>query len=318
MATVKKSAKKKTTKKRAPLTSQSRGAEIIRSIRSELKHVSFKRTQRVWLDTGSKELNAVLGEEDRGIPYGKIIEISGENSNGKTGIVMDLVACAQAQGAKAVWVDFENSFDPDWAARRGVDVEGLVLVSPLVGTFGKDKTTRLSTAEEMLVEAERVMATLHRLHPGCPIILAADSVAAMLVEDESSAGLDGQNMKSKMALPTMLSGLLRRWTGLLQVYNALAIFINQLRISPMKWGDPTYTPGGKALPFYAHVRVRMKRAKKGGRLKRAGKTVGIKAILRNDKNKAGGIEGAECGFKMYFDGRSQFFAASEIEEDDDE
>lgn len=307
MATKKKSAAPKS---KAPLV----GAKLVEAVRSRLSHISFKWTPRRWLDTGSAELNGVLGDPEKGIPYGKIIELSGENSNGKTAIAMDLMAAAQADGAFGIWVDFENSFDPEWAGKRGVDTENICIISPMVGQFGKEKERRLSTAEEMLMEAEQVMLTLHKQFPDTPMFLVGDSIAAMLVAEEAEAGLDGQNMKSKMGLPSMLGGLLRRWTGLLQVYNCTACFINQLRINPMAWGDPTYTPGGKALPFYAHVRVRLKRAKGKGRILKAGKMIGIRGTLRNDKNKAGGIEGEVCGFKMYFDGRSAFLPASEVED----
>lgn len=285
-------------------------------IREKMGHLTHERPARVYLDTGSPELNAVLGEREAGIAFGKIIEISGQSSTGKTAIALDLAATAQtANEAHVLWLDFENSFDQpltaeqnNWYQRRGLmchkGATNFTLIQPYVGLFNNEKTPRLATAEELLGEAEAVLVYQSRKKK--PIIAVVDSVTGMLPEEQSNAGIGGQNMRTTMALPVLLGDLLRRWTGLLPEYDALAIFLNQLRTKPgISFGDPNYTPGGNALPFYAHSRVRMRRVK-GGRVLRKGRMVGLKGILLNHKNKSGGIEGEECGFRIFFDGRSQF------------
>jgi recombination protein RecA len=290
-------------------------ASILERVRKRLRHEPRSWQPKRWLDLG-EALNPVLGDPQRGIPYGRIIEVSGESSHGKSAFALDLLAAAQNDGAFCVWVDFENSWDPEWASRRGVRTEEVVVVQPIVGVFPGEKEPRLSTAEEVLAEAEAVLAEHYKSASGQPQFLVLDSVASMLVEGEAEAGVVGQNMRTRLNLPMFLSGLLRRWIGLFQTFETTAILINQLRANPMAWGDPYYTPGGKSLPFYAHSRVRMKRGAKGGRILRAGKIVGIHGILRNDKNKIGGVEGAVCKFRIYFDGESEFTHADEKEETD--
>lgn len=290
---------------------------VVLDVRKKLQHMDFHRKAISFLDFGCKELNSVVGDEDRGLAYGKIVELSGLPSNGKSVLALDMLAAAQQDGALTFWVDVETSWDENWSARRGVDCSRVNLIQPMVGTFGKQKEKRLSTAQELLEQAEETMALLHRRFPNRPMFGVVDSVAALLMEEEAEVGLTGQNMKSNMALPAMMSKILRRWIGLLQVYGGTVIFINQLRINPMAWGDPYYTPGGQALPFYAHVRVRVHRMRKA-RLLKAGKLIGVKGVLKNLKNKAGGVEGSTCGYKIYFDGRSSFFPASEAKEAEEE
>lgn len=306
---------KKTTKGAKKNTSLT-GEALVNSIRAHLKHKPVPWTPRRYLDTGSPELNAVIGNEEKGIAYGKLIEISGMSSSGKSALALDLLAAAQDDGAFTVWIDFENSWDPEWASRRGVKVEEVCVIHPYVGTFGTEKESRLTSVQEMLEEAEATMSALKKADPERPLFLVGDSVAAMLTEDEATGGLTGQNMKTQMSLPVMLSRLFRRWIGLLQSLDATAVFINQLRQNPMAWGDPFYTPGGNALPFYAHIRIRLKRAKKP-RITKQGKMIGLKSILVNQKNKAGGLEQATCGFKMYQDGRSVFLPSNEIDGEKD-
>lgn len=300
---------KSTTPKEAP-------QGYLARVRAKLGHLTHIRSARLYLNTGSPELNAVLGERDTGIAYGKIVEISGFSSAGKTAMALDLAAAGQSNDeAHVVWLDFENSFDQpltidqnNWYQRRGLvchkGAPNFTLLQPYVGKFLNEKVPRLITAEEMLNEAEEVM--IYQARKKKPIIIVTDSVTGMLPEEQSNAGIGGQNMRTTMALPVLLGDLLRRWTGMLPEWDALAIFLNQLRTKPgMSFGDPNYTPGGNALPFYAHSRIRMRRVK-GGRVLRKGRMVGLKGVLINTKNKAGGIEGEECGFRIYFDGRSQF------------
>jgi RecA/RadA recombinase len=173
---------------------------------------------------------------------------------------------------------------------------------------------RLLTAEEMLEEAEVLAARVHRRMQESRILLVLDSVPALLTSAAAVAGITGQSRYTDNALAAFLSRLLRRWVAFAQTHNILMVFINQLRESPgTMFGDPTYTPGGNALRFYCHSRVRLWRVK-GGRITKGGRMIGIKGTLTNIKNKLGGVEREQCGFKIYFSGKSLYLPTSEVKE----
>jgi recombination protein RecA len=283
--------------------------EVLEKIRSKLQHLSFKLEPTAYLDTGLPSLNCVLGNATLGIPYGIMMEISGWEGVGKSANVLCLAALAQQDGALVIWIDLERSFTPHWAKIRGLDPEAanFVLLQPYVGVFGgkereetevKAEKARLSTAQELLSEAESIMAALRKQYKKMLVVI--DSVPALLSEAEATVGLEDLNMKSDMALPVFMSRLTRRWVGLAATHNCIMCFINQLREGPAKkFQDPTKTPGGNALRFYSHVRVRVRRTK-GSRIVQSGKTIGIRGVLKNTKNKVGGLEMSECGFKLFF------------------
>ena len=329
----------------------------LQKIRKALKHCSTEWTPSLWLDTGVPDLNQVLGHRDRGIPYGRIIEISGRNSEGKTAISMSLAAAAQQDGAAIIWEDLETSFDSEWATMRGIapcpkckgtghtvsvvpgelgvgcatcggnpkktivaklqegrgsgmDESRLTVIQPYVGTFGEEKESRLTSAQELCAETEALMGAMHKKFDRMVVVL--DSVASLLTETEASAGLENAGLPSNMALPVFMGKLLRRWVGLAQAYNAMIIMVNQLRQNPMaRFSDPWYCPGGNALPFYSHVRARVYRAK-GGRMRDHGKVCGIQGILQNTKNKTGGLEWSKVAYKIWFNGPVEFLPAADL------
>ena len=286
-------------------------------VRGGLEHYSTEGEHtQYWMDTGEPRLHSVLGSEAKGIPYGKIFEIFGPESQGKTTLALDLLASAQVEGAECAWIDLESSWDPDYAASRGVDTEKVRLFQPYIGTFGKSKEQRLITAEELLEEVEAWMELKHRKNPDGKIFAGLDSLAALLTEVEASGGIADQNMRTNFALPTFLSKLLRRWVAYMRVYNVMLILINQVRTKPNVYGDPEDSPGGKALRLYCHIRVKIRRSA-GGQVKKNGKQIGIKGVITNIKNKAGGgsIEKLKIGYKIYFDGSAKFIEAEEVKED---
>jgi recombination protein RecA len=285
----------------------------VEAIRRKLKHYNSDWQPKRYLKTGNSELDAVFGHPELGIPYGKLIELSGPESNGKSAIALDLCARAQNDGALAMWGDVENSLDDEWASRRGVDVPKLFSFIPYVGTFGKEKAPRLISAEELLYELEQAITTTAQADPNSFRFVVVDSVTALLTKDEANAGLTDQNMRTKLSLASFLNRLLRRWVGLCQATNTTVLFINQLRINPTQlFGNPEYTTGGKALKFYCHVRVKIKRSTKGGYMMKAGMRKGVKGILANVKNKAGGAELSEVGYKIFFSGKSLYLPAEKI------
>jgi recombination protein RecA len=279
-------------------------------------------TVEYWLDSGSRYLNSVIGNEELGFPYGRILEIAGWQSNGKTALALDLAATAQEEGAEIVWVDVETSFDEKWSNRRGLktrckkkseEVDAIHLIQPFVGRFGTEKTPRLSTAQELCEEAERVVSALNR-RGAKKIVLVIDSVAALLTDDEADAGITDQNMRTAMSLPSFMGKLLRRWIGLFQCYNVAAFLINQIRSGPKMFGNPEYHPAGNALKFYCHSQVEIKRIK-GGKLMKGGKCIGVKGILKNIKNKTGGQEFGSCGYKIFYQGSSTFTSAERMQKE---
>ena len=269
-------------------------------ISKKLGYLTLELQPRKWLNTGSKLLNAVLGSREFGIAYGKMMELFGPESNGKSLLAWLLMGLAQADLAEGAWVDLEGSADKKWAERQGVDWDKLYRFAPKLIQTSKKEKPRLQTAEELCDEVELWMERRHAA--GCrKMFIVVDSVTAMLVEDEATGGNTDQNMRSKLALASYLSRLLRRWVALAQVYNAHIVFINQLRMSPVAFGNPETTTGGKALKFYCSIRASVRRVK-GGRLLQQGKMVGLKGIIKNVKNKSGesSLEGHESGFKCSF------------------
>lgn len=298
-------------------------------VRGELGHVAFDWKEELYLDTGVPELNEILGDPNLGIPYGRIIELSGWESVGKSALCFNLVALAQAEGALAIWIDFENSFNARWATMRGVDVNKLAVVRPYVTSDSgdddkKDKKgkkvkkgkPRMTYCEELCSQAERLVEALS---PSCDrIVMVMDSMAAMHPKVKVDTALEDQNMHTDQAVPKLLHRVFNRWVGLAQAHNVLILAINQLRENPAaKFQDPLYTPGGNAMRFFGHIRARMLRVK-GGRLMQGGRQVGIQGILRNTKNKAGGLEKLELGYKLYFSGSVKFLPSNKLEKGGEE
>jgi RecA/RadA recombinase len=347
----------------------------LEQIREGLNHFTMEWSPRFWLDTRVPDLNLVAGHRKRGLAYGRITEMYGMESSGKTAISMSLAALAQMDGAVVIWGDLENSFEPDWALQRGMatcpncngsgrekdykpckacgstkrtctlcdgggckechntglekgdglDHDKLILIQPYVGRFeevvaekyGKNKTKvsnpRLSTGVELCVEMEKAMSVSHKKFDRMFVIL--DSVASILTEGEAAAGLDGASMRTNLDLPMFMGRLLRRWVGMAQVYNAAIILVNQMRQNPMKrFGDTWYTPGGNAPSFYSHVRLKVARIK-GSKIISAGKVIGIQGTILAKKNKTGGLEGSEVGYKLMFSGPVQFVPAKQIKKE---
>lgn len=301
-------------------------------VRNKVGHYAIDPPKvRYWMDTGEPELHQVLGSRTKGIPYGKLIEIFGNESQGKTVLALDLAAQAQSEGAVVAVVDFESSWDPDWARTRGLNPSKVVLFEPYIGKFKRKKKKgekrveddeeggagkmRLCSAEELCEEFEKWVEYKHQQNPRQKICGVFDSIAAMLVDVEAQAGITEQNMRSNYGLPSFLSKLLRRWIAMARNNHALLIFVNQVRTKPTMFGNPEQSVGGKALRFYCHVRAELRRTG-GGLIKQNGKQIGIKGVIYNVKNKAGGgsMEKLRCGFKFYWDGRSKFVPASEIKE----
>lgn len=307
--------------------------EAVAAIRKKLGHLTFEWKPTAYLDTGFEDLNEALGHRKKGLAYGRIIELSGLESQGKSAIGMSLAAKAQKDGALVLVADIENSYDPEWALKRGLDSKApnFALFQPYLGVFGVPKRyfersltakekrrlarrAKIASAEAICDELESSIKSLSRYYP--KIFLLVDSIASFLPALESKSSIKDRNMRDRMELSMFLGGLLRRWVGFAQQHNVLMFLINQLRQGPNAGhGDPYYTPGGNTVRFFCHVRARCQRVK-GGKIMRKGRQSGIQGILRNKKNKAGGVENTKVGYKILFDGPMVTLPASSLERED--
>ena len=168
-------------KKKKELSGKGRGKELA-LIQKKLGYYTANLTVMKWLDTGSQRLQSVLGSLTRGIAYGKIIELFGKPSQGKTLLAMLLPKLAQDDGAICGWMDFENSWDDEWARKHEIDPDKVELFrNELVVDKGKTaKDARLKTAEELCEEAEQWIKNQARKYPDCKIFLGVDSITAWL------------------------------------------------------------------------------------------------------------------------------------------
>ena len=188
------------------------------------------------ISTGSLGLDIALGVG--GLPRGRIVEIFGPESSGKTTIALHVIAEAQRMGLKCMLIDAEYAFDPEYAAALGVKIDELLVSTPDYGEQG------LETADRYIVDGQIG-------------VLVIDSVAALVPKAE----LEGEMGDSKMgAHARLMSQACRKITGSVANTNTLCIFINQLRSKiGVVWGSPEVTTGGLALPFYASVRLDVRR-----------------------------------------------------------
>ena len=209
--------------------------------------------------SGSLGLDIALGIG--GYPKGRIIEIYGPESSGKTTFALHAIAEVQKEGGRAAFIDAEHSLDPVYASRLGVDVDELLLSQPDTG----EQALEICDA---LVKSEAVN------------IIVIDSVAALVPQAE----IDGEMGDSHVGLQArLMSQALRKLSGSINKTNTIVIFINQLREKVgVLFGNPETTPGGKALKYYASVRLDIRR---GEQLKLGGEIIGNRTNVKVVKNK---------------------------------
>lgn len=210
--------------------------------------------------TGSLKLDRDLG--CGGIPRGRITEIYAQESVGKTTIALHAIADAQSKGETAVFIDAEHALDPDYAAALGVDIDELIISQPDNGE-----------------QALEILETFVR--SGAAGIIVVDSVAALVPQAE----INGDMGDAHMALQArLMSQALRKVTGPIHNTNTAVIFINQLRenIGAMGYGPKTTTTGGKALKFYATIRISMAKIQQ---LKQGEDVIGNIIKAKIEKNK---------------------------------
>jgi len=211
------------------------------------------------ISTGCLSLDLALG--GFGVPNGRIVEIFGPESSGKTTLTLHIVANAQRAGGIAAFIDAEHALDPSWAKRLGVDLESLLVSQPGSGEEAMQIT-------EMLVKSNAVD------------IIVVDSVAALVPEKE----LKGEIGDSFVGLQArLMSQALRKLTGIIAKSKTCVIFINQLREKiGVMFGSPETTPGGRALKFYCSCRIDVRRI---GQVKEGENIIGQRVRAKVVKNK---------------------------------
>lgn len=211
------------------------------------------------IPTGSLSLDLALGGQ--GIPRGRIIEMYGPESSGKTTLALHVVAQAQKAGGIAAFIDAEHALDPSWAKKIGVELDALLVSQPNSGEEAMQIT-------EMLVKSNAVD------------IIVVDSVAALIPKQE----LDGEIGDSHVGLQArLMSQSMRKLTGAIAKSKTAVIFINQIREKiGVMFGSPETTPGGRALKFYSSCRIDVRRI---GQLKDGDEVVGQRVRAKVVKNK---------------------------------
>lgn len=211
------------------------------------------------IPTGSLTLDMALGIG--GVPKGRIVEIYGAESAGKTMIAQAIIAEAQKQGGTAAFIDVEHALDPDYARKLGVDIDSLLISQP-------------NTGEEALEIAEALIRS------GGIDVLVVDSVAALVPTAEIEGDMGDAHVG---LLARLMSQGLRKLTSAVSKSNCVCIFINQLREKVgIMYGNPEVTTGGRALKFYSSVRLDVRR---GDLLKDGNNVIGHKVKIKVVKNK---------------------------------
>ena len=218
-----------------------------------------KRERIPAISTGSLGLDVALGIG--GLPKGRIVEIYGPESSGKTTLTLSVIAQAQKQGANCAFVDAEHALDPDYAEKLGVNVDDLIVSQPDTGEQALEIT-------DMLVRS------------GAVDVIIVDSVAALVPKAE----IEGEMGDAHVGLQArLMSQALRKITGSVKNANCLVVFINQIRMKiGVMFGNPETTTGGNALKFYSSVRLDIRRI---GAVKQGDEVVGNETRVKVVKNK---------------------------------
>ena len=224
-----------------------------------MKLGDVKRVDVETIPTGSISLDIAMG--NGGVPRGRIIEVYGPESSGKTTLTLHIIANSQKLGGTAAFVDAEHALDPEYAKRIGVDIKNLLVSQP-------------DTGEQALDIVESLVRS------GVVDVIVVDSVAALVPKAEIEGEMGDQHVGRQARL---MSQALRKLTAIIARSNATVIFINQIRMKiGVMFGNPETTTGGQALKFYSSVRIEVRRS---AQIKKGEEIVGNRTKVKIVKNK---------------------------------
>lgn len=228
-----------------------------------------------WIDTGFPPLNEIIsGRKDGGLPYGRLVEMFGESSTGKTALAQKWMVEAQKMGGVAGFIDWERSFNVDMAENFGLN------------TSERWVYRRSKTWEEgnmIATKACQLIREKKMIPADAPILFVFDSIASSVPKSQAEKEMDEYTMNDTTALARVTSTTLKVQAQWAAEYNATYLYLNQIRLKPgVVYGDPRTTPGGKAMEYYASTRLALGRQKimeqVDGEKEFTGQLIGIECV----------------------------------------
>lgn len=229
-----------------------------------------------FIDTGFPPLNKIMsGRFDGGLPFGRLMEVFGDPSTGKTALATQWMINAQKAGGIAIFIDWERSFDEEMAVGMGLNNERPYWI------YAKPKTWEEGNL--IASKACKIVRDSKMIPDDAPIIAVFDSIASALPKSQADKEIDEYTMNDTTALARVTSTTLKAQAQHAEEFNATFVYLNQVRLKPgVVYGDPRTTPGGKAMEFYSTVRLALGRSKimeeKAGEKEFVGQKISIQCV----------------------------------------
>ncbi len=248
---------------------------------------------KFWLPSGLDVLDWAIG---KGYPCGRIVEIFGKESQGKTALALTAIAMCQELGGIGVFIDKESTFDTEFAKLLGVDLSRLIYIHEQAGKLRTENKPGLLTVERVIEILQTTIDNTTRMDENTLMVIVWDSIAATPSNTESLMDTRKEGIRPGQTAQC-IGLLLRRLTERIAGTRILCLFINQIRDTFAMFGAKTESPGGHALKSHASVRLELHKAKL---IKDGNNPVGIDGAITVVKNKVG-IPFRSVGFKLYFE-----------------